>query len=244
MKDYERPDMSGKTPIQKYSKNIQLPDHLRTPMRPVQQQLPILPPDPQPEPVQDPVTDEAMRIYYARQREEEEQRRKGTLFRVKSPREWMREAALQPAPNLLFDEFWWEHECCILFADTNLGKSVLAVQIADSISRGVPVPGFRMTAMAQRVLYFDFELSAKQFQRRYTEDYENAYPFSENFLRAEIDLTDDHTQWGYTKFETYLYDQIRQHMLYYNARVVIIDNLTALCSDNERHAMPTPSCRC
>ncbi|MBS1623001.1 MAG: AAA family ATPase [Bacteroidetes bacterium] len=235
MNPNERPDYSGRTPIQKPSKNIQLPDHLRAPNKPVQQQLPIIPPDPQPEPQPDPVTEEAMRIYYARQREDEEkQKRGGNLFKGQSVRKWMLDAKRIAAPNLLFDEFWWEHECCILFADTNLGKSALAVQIADSISRGVPIPGFKMTAMAQKVLYFDFELSAKQFQMRYTENYENEYAFSENFIRAEINPDDDHTQWGYTNFETYMYDQIAAYIEAEQIRVVIIDNLTALRSDNER----------
>lgn len=229
----QRPGISGHTPVQKPSKNIQLPQHLRAPVKPVQQQLPTIPPDPQPI-VHDTVTEEALRIYYAQQREDEEKVRTGNLIKGQSARRWMIDARRIPAPNLLFDEFWYENECCILFADTNLGKSALAVQIADSISRGVPIPGFKLTAMAQKVLYFDFELSAKQFQMRYTEDYENEYPFSENFIRAEINKDDDHTQWGYKHFETYMYDQIKQYIEATGIRVVIIDNLTALRSDNER----------
>lgn len=38
----------------------------------------------------------------------------------------------------------------------------------------------------QSVLYFDFELSDKQFQNRYSKDYEDNYIFDDNFLRVEI----------------------------------------------------------
>lgn len=178
--------------------------------------------------------DEGLRLYYARQREEELKEKRGSLFKVQSARQWMAQAARQAAPNSLFDEFWYEHELCILFADTNLGKSILAVQIADSISRGVPMPGFKMSALRQPVLYFDFEMTAKQFQSRYTADYEDEYPFTENFFRAEIDMQDDYEQHGFKTFEAYLYDQIERYIDFSGIKVVIIDNLTALRCDNER----------
>ncbi len=52
-------------------------------------------------------------------------------------------------------ELWHEGEVCCLFADSNLGKSIFAVQMADEIARD------------QNVLYVDCELSDKQFQLRY-----------------------------------------------------------------------------
>ena len=186
-----------------------------------------------PKPLQSP-PDPGLELYYKQQREEELKRERGALFKVRTAREWMDEASRQTAPNLLFDDFWFEKDLCILFADTNVGKSILAVQIADSISRGVPIPGFRMTALRQPVLYFDFELTAKQFQRRYTEEYENEYPFMDYFYRAEIDTQDNYEQWGFKTFEAYLYDQIVRYIDYSGIKVVIIDNLTALRCDNER----------
>ena len=53
---------------------------------------------------------------------------------------------------------WYQGEVCCLFADSNLGKSIYAVQIAAEI------------AETHKVLYFDFELSDKQFQLRYTNE--------------------------------------------------------------------------
>lgn len=158
----------------------------------------------------------------------------GNLFKTQAMDDWVDQAATEPEPMALFDSFWYERDLCILFADTNLGKSILAVQIADSISRGAPIGPFRMEAEAQPVLYFDFELTAKQFQGRYTADYQDPYRFSRQLYRAEIDMDDDYRQWGYSTFETYLYAQIAWQIKQTGVKVVIIDNLTALRSDNER----------
>ena len=79
------------------------------------------------------------------------------LFTVKTASRWIEQAKTRPIPKMLFGEFWFEGELCILFADTNLGKSILAVQIGNSISKGEPIHGFRLEASQQKILYFDFE---------------------------------------------------------------------------------------
>jgi hypothetical protein len=53
-----------------------------------------------------------------------------------------------------------------LFADTNVGKSILAVQVADQISRGTYVDGrLKTESDAQKVVYFDFELTSNSLSR-------------------------------------------------------------------------------
>jgi hypothetical protein len=52
----------------------------------------------------------------------------------------LKEAMNMPKREMLFDEFWFEGEVCILFADTNVGKSILAVQIGDSICCKIQMP--------------------------------------------------------------------------------------------------------
>ena len=79
------------------------------------------------------------------------------LFTLMQANGWMDQAKTRPIPQMLFGEFWFEGELCILFADTNLGKSILAVQIGNSISKGEPIHGFRLEASQQKILYFDFE---------------------------------------------------------------------------------------
>ena len=61
------------------------------------------------------------------------------LFTVKTASRWIAQAKTRPIPKMLFSELWFEGELCILFADTNLGKSIKAVQIGNSISKGEPI---------------------------------------------------------------------------------------------------------
>ena len=103
-------------------------------------------------------------INHVRELQEEAQsdanERERGLFIVKSGNEWLEEAKRSPTPKMLFGELWFENELCILFADTNLGKSILGVQIGDSISKGEQIEGFRLQSEKKPVLYFDFELSS------------------------------------------------------------------------------------
>jgi hypothetical protein len=150
----------------------------------------------------------------------------------------MKYAATQPIPKMLFDEFWFEHELSILFADTGVGKSLLSVQIGESIASGKKIPGFRLEAQPQPVYYFDFEISAKQFQRRYSDDFTDNYIFSDNFYRGE--MNPDSIPDGLT-FETYLNQSFERIIQETGAKVFIIDNLTRITSadtDKSRWAKP------
>ena len=142
------------------------------------------------------------------------------IFEVKSANKWIEQAALRPIPKMLFSEFWYEGELCILFADTNVGKSILAVQIGNSLTKGIAVSGFKLEAGAQKILYFDFELTDKQFQGRYSENYNNSYNFSEYFLRVEIDI-DAELPDGIS-FEDYLNNSIEQAIIQTEAKILIL----------------------
>lgn len=151
------------------------------------------------------------------------------IFVSKPMNEWISEASLKPIPKMLFSEFWFEGAVSILFADTNVGKSILAVQIGNSISRGVPIKGFKLEAEKQKVLYFDFELSEKQLENRYSEEYENHYQFDENFIRSAINLEAD-----IFLDEEMINEALEEEIVKVGASVVIIDNITYLNQDNEK----------
>jgi RecA-family ATPase len=159
------------------------------------------------------------------------------LLVIRSANQCVLDAHQRPVPQRLFAEFWHEGEICILFADSNLGKSILAVQIADSISGGRPIPGFPLNAQKQSVLYFDFEMSDKQFEKRYSIDYNLHYVFDENFKRVLInpDCSDfDH-------FEQRLFHSIEKAVEETGTRILIIDNLTYLktqSTDTAKEALP------
>lgn len=155
------------------------------------------------------------------------------LFLIRPANKWIEIAKSRPIPKMLFDVLWFEGELCILFADTNLGKSILAVQIADSISRGKQVPGFRLEAEKQNVLYFDFELSDKQFEARYSEDYSNHHKFNEHFERAEI-YPDADIPKKFSSFEEYLNHSLEKAIIEKGAKILIVDNITYLSAETER----------
>lgn len=159
------------------------------------------------------------------------------LFDVRTANEWMKSAAKNPVPRMLFGELWHEGELCVLFADTNLGKSLLAVQIGNSISKGESIPGFRLEANKQPVLYFDFELSSKQFQNRYSIDYSLDYEFDDNFIRVEMNT--DNIEAG-KSFDDQLIAELRRVITETQSRVLVIDNLTFLNDGTETAKEATP----
>ena len=154
------------------------------------------------------------------------------LFTVKTASRWIEQAKTKAIPQMLFGEFWFEGELCILFADTNLGKSILAVQIGNSISKGEQIRGFKLETPKQPILYFDFELSEKQFENRYSIKFEQHYNWDNNFLRVEINP--DATIPDAQSFEDFLNDSLERSIKDTGAKVLIIDNLTYLKNETEK----------
>ena len=87
-------------------------------------------------------------------------------------------------------------------------------------------------------MYFDFELSAKQFEVRYSVKsaterlFENHYSFDENFTR--IELNPDAEIPNNSTFEKYLNDSIELSIIDSGAKILIIDNITYLTNETER----------
>jgi hypothetical protein len=149
-----------------------------------------------------------------------------TLLCIKNANDWINEAKDRKQPEKLYDVFWFENEICILFADTNVGKSILAVQIADEIS------------LHSKVIYADFELTGKQFEGRYSDNYQNHYKFSNNLLRIEInpdaDIDDK------KPFEDQLIDALESSVNETGAKIMIVDNITYIGTETEqsKNALP------
>jgi archaellum biogenesis ATPase FlaH len=154
------------------------------------------------------------------------------LFLVRTANRCIEQAKNRPIPKMLFGEFWSEGELCILFAESGLGKSILAVQIGNSNSKGEQISGFKLEAPAQTVLYFDFELNDKMFEKRYSIEYQNHYTFDENFYRVEInpDAPIPESQ----SFEDYLNSSLERSIIETGAKILIIDNLTYLRTETEK----------
>lgn len=154
------------------------------------------------------------------------------LLIVKTANNWIAQAKTRPIPKMLMGELWYEGELCILFSDTNLGKSILAVQTGNSISKGEAILNLKLEANSQRVIYCDFELSSKQFENRYSIDYKQHYIFDDKFIRIEINpdasIPDKQT------FENYLNQSLEDSIKKTGAKILIIDNLTYLGTENEK----------
>ena len=105
----------------------------------------------------------------------------------------------------------------------NVGKSILAVQIGNSIAEKLPKD--------ESVLYYDFELSKKQFELRYTDEKnKSTFKFSDNFIRVELDADKVREYCEATKkgFDDVIVDAIEANIQKFNSRVLIVDNLSWL----------------
>jgi hypothetical protein len=158
-------------------------------------------------------------------------------FIIKQAGDWLKVAEDHPeTPNMLFGDLWYQDEVCIMFADTNVGKSILAVQIGDSLSKGTPITGINDGSRpAEKVLYFDFELSATQFKTRYSAAGYGDYGFSPNFVRLVFNPDCDGDR-RFATYADYLNNAIENVLVASRARILIIDNITCLRSGTEAAA--------
>lgn len=153
-----------------------------------------------------------------------------TIFNVASANDIITDTQQEAEPVKLWDEFWYEHEVCCLFADANAGKSLLAVQIARDIAHKMPT--------TDTVLYYDFELSKRQFSARYTYNGQ-PYHFPSNFLRIDINIKqiDEICEQSRSSFEDIIIHGIESNIQKYNGKIVIIDNISWLSNMKESATM-------
>lgn len=149
------------------------------------------------------------------------------FFRQRSANQCLLDASRMAIPRKLFLVLIFEGEITIIIADTNLGKSILAVQISNDIAKD------------QIVLYLDLELSDKQFERRYSEEFENHFVFNENLMR--VDFSDNFSIPEGKSYDDYFIESLVKLVENTGARVVVIDNMTKLISadtDSAQKAKP------
>jgi hypothetical protein len=141
------------------------------------------------------------------------------MFSIKSANRTLIDAMRRPNPDPLYRELWYEGEVCCLFSDSNLGKSIFAVQMAEEI------------AFNRKVLLVDCELSDKQFQMRYTDkETGRPHPFPPGLLRAEINPM----AFDVKNYEDKILAHIEEAMQKLCCKVAIIDNLTYLCNSSDK----------
>lgn len=139
------------------------------------------------------------------------------FFRTRTGNQNLIDASNMPIPDKLYSSLMFEGELTILAADTNVGKSIFAVQIANEIAQ-----------TGRKVLYLDLELSDKQFERRYSENFANHFVFSPNFYRG--DFAPEFSIPAGCSYDDYFIESLIGTIEQIECRVVVIDNMTRLIS--------------
>jgi RecA-family ATPase len=145
------------------------------------------------------------------------------IFSAMTANETIEAAKVQKNPKKLYKEFWYENEVCCLFADANVGKSILAVQISNAIAEKL--------GKDEAVLYYDFELSKKQFELRYTDEKnKSTFKFSDKFIRVELntDKAKEYCETTKDSFDEVIMNAIEANIVKYNSKILIVDNLSWL----------------
>ena len=137
----------------------------------------------------------------------------------------MRIGASMEDTQSLYKELWYENEICVLFAESNVGKSILAVQIGEHIAGN-----------GKNVVYLDYELSIKQFYKRYSnEKTGEMYLFSDKLihpdLRIEQICSEEEVE---ERFFRLVEIKAKE-----GVKIFILDNMTYLCKniENGQYAM-------
>ena len=157
---------------------------------------------------------------------------KEPMFLIKEANEWLEIASKFKVPRKLFGNFWSEGEVSILFASTGIGKSILSVQIADSISRGEPTLGLEMELEKTPILYFDFEINDLQFRIRNTNCLGDVFTFDKNFKR--LTLNSDYNNLEENHSHNLILANFETIVTRTGIKVAIFDNLTYLNNDVEK----------
>lgn len=151
----------------------------------------------------------------------------------------------------IFGDLLTEGDLTILFGRSNVGKSFLSYQIAEAVASGknvlnvldnIGIKNYGETKYlnlnnetpAQKVLYVDFEATIEKDYIRYSTresklegNSVKPYQFSQNFISAFPDRL--------TVADNLLFiDAIELEVIKSGAKVLIIDNMSAISQDNEK----------
>lgn len=126
----------------------------------------------------------------------------------------MSKALALPDVKPLYKDLWYTGEIAFLFAETNVGKSIYAMQVAEYVARS-----------GIKTMYLDYELSYSQFKSRYTNENGNPYVFSNNLLRPDLSV-DKYCDSEMIKERFF---RLLKFQAQKGVKVFIVDNITYLC---------------
>lgn len=165
------------------------------------------------------------------------------ILRVRTASQVFMDAENEPDALMLAGALWRQMEVNFLFAEPGCGKTVLAMMIADRLSRGQEVMRDILpneVAKPIKVLFFDFELTDKQFQKRYSnwdeierkaKEYHNFH--ETNFLRIDMNPENlDYSGNVSDRILLQLESEVRQH----KPEAIILDNLSKIAERSTQDA--------
>lgn len=152
------------------------------------------------------------------------------FFRTQGLNEAIIEGSKEPPLIPLGSDLWRQGEILILFADTGVGKTILALQHAEQLARGLNIfDDDKTTLDSKKVGFWDFEMTPQILYNRYCDGWGNRYQFSDNITRIDInpnflaEMTEEH--------DNIIIDEIAQIVDLLALDVIIIDNITWLKSE-------------
>lgn len=146
------------------------------------------------------------------------------LLVVKAGNDWLKEGETLPPLKFYLSELLTEGDCTIVYGEPNAAKTLLGVQVANSIASGTSVVPFVNDNEAQVTMYVDCELNIRQFTARY-----GGIRFSPNFYRCELN-----PDYEPENFEAEIISQIETQAIKIGAKVVFVDNITWLLNETEK----------
>lgn len=153
-------------------------------------------------------------------------------FRVEPLNELLERNKDVPPAKQLFGEFWHEGELCVLFGQTNTGKTILALQIAIGLATGkANSEYFNVESPPIKLLYFDLEMSDRQVSSRL----KGLKNLSSNILR--VDYNPEYLYDSKTSDSAFI--EIAELIKEHQAEAVIFDNLSVLQPNNEKASEAT-----
>ena len=136
--------------------------------------------------------------------------------RIRTANQRLIDARNTPPLQALFGPLWETPGIAILAGDTGVGKSILAVLIANLVTSDAKVLLGQHCEGRFKTIFYDFELTDRQFEKRF-----ESFSFTDDFLTGDTDPTS-------IEGEAFSFDHICADIERYNAKVIILDNITAL----------------
>lgn len=155
-----------------------------------------------------------------------------SFFKVSNFSDDIEEGKNAPELLKLCGTVWNKTEVGFLFAPPGTGKTILAIQIANALSKGIDVIPNKLVneCEPQKVLYIDFELTQRNLADRYTnKQTKKSYDFDNEMLKR-VSINVDFLDFD-KRLDRIAQDQIEQLILLEKPEVLIVDNITFLTNE-------------